>query len=62
MKENRRAHCKAGVAILKCARRIFHSYLTETKKKSTLNSYTVISCCFLTKSKENSFEIKRNLN
>ena len=30
--KNQRAHCMAGVAIRKCARRCFHSYLKETKK------------------------------
>ena len=42
----------AGVAaIRKCARRFFHSYLKETKKKSTVNSYNLISYHFHTKSK-----------
>ena len=34
---------KRKPAILKCARRFFHSYLIETKKKSTVNSYNLIS-------------------
>ena len=62
MKKIRRADCMAG----KCARRFFHSYLKETpakrkcarrfffketKKKSTVNSYNLISYHFHTNSK-----------
>ena len=47
----------------KCARRFFPSYLKETKK-STVNSYNLISYHLRTKSKEkkNSHKIKQNSN
>ena len=40
-----------GLSIQKCARQFFHPYFKETKKKSTVNSYNLISYHFHTKSK-----------
>ena len=39
----------------KCARRFFHLYLNETKKKSTVNSYNLISNHFHAKLKGKQF-------
>ena len=52
MKKYRHAHCMAGVAaIRKCARRVFSFMPQGNEKKSTVNSYNLISYHFHKKSK-----------